>query len=49
MVLHDSLLKKFVGDLTFIVPLEGLEVKENLSYEEVLMEILDRQVRKLRN
>ncbi|WMV25113.1 hypothetical protein MTR67_018498 [Solanum verrucosum] len=48
-VFHVSLLKKCVRDLMSIVPLEGLGVKENLSYEEVLIEILDRQVRKLRN
>ncbi|WMV33473.1 hypothetical protein MTR67_026858 [Solanum verrucosum] len=41
---HDSLLKKCVGDPTSIVPLEGLGVKENLSYEEVLVEILDQKV-----
>ncbi|WMV40996.1 hypothetical protein MTR67_034381 [Solanum verrucosum] len=46
---HVSLLKKFVGDPTTIVPLEGLGVKENLSFEEVLVDILDRQVKKLKN
>ncbi|WMV32992.1 hypothetical protein MTR67_026377 [Solanum verrucosum] len=48
-VFHVSMLKKCVGDPTSIVPLEGLGVKENLSYEEVPIEILDRQVKKLRN
>ncbi|WMV55123.1 hypothetical protein MTR67_048508 [Solanum verrucosum] len=48
-VFHVSLLKKCVGDPTSIVPLEGLGVKKNLSYEEVPVEILDRQVKKLRN
>ncbi|WMV54797.1 hypothetical protein MTR67_048182 [Solanum verrucosum] len=43
------MLKKRVGDPTSIVPLEGLGVKKNLSYEEVSIEILDRQVKKLRN
>ncbi|WMV08991.1 hypothetical protein MTR67_002376 [Solanum verrucosum] len=45
-VFHVSLLKKYVGDLTSIVPLEGLGVNENHSYEEVPVEILDRQVKK---
>ncbi|WMV50388.1 hypothetical protein MTR67_043773 [Solanum verrucosum] len=36
-----SLLKKSVGYPTSIVPLEGLVVKENLSYEEVPVDILD--------
>ncbi|XP_049359232.1 uncharacterized protein LOC125823913 [Solanum verrucosum] len=46
---HVSMLKKCVGDPKSMVSLEGLEVKENLSYEEVPVEILDRQVTKLRN
>ncbi|WMV24191.1 hypothetical protein MTR67_017576, partial [Solanum verrucosum] len=49
LIFHVSLLKKCIGDLTSIVPLESLSIKESLSYEEVLVEIFDRQVRKLRN
>ncbi|WMV09851.1 hypothetical protein MTR67_003236 [Solanum verrucosum] len=48
-VFHFSLLKKCVGDPTSIVPLEGLGVNENLSYEEVSDEILYWQVWKLKN
>ncbi|KAK4733652.1 hypothetical protein R3W88_007913 [Solanum pinnatisectum] len=48
-IFHVSMLKKCVGDPTSIVSLEGLGVKENISYEEVSVEILDRQVKKLRN
>ncbi|WMV25371.1 hypothetical protein MTR67_018756 [Solanum verrucosum] len=44
-----SLLKKCVDDSTLIVPLESVAVKESLNYEEVPVEILDRQVRRLRN
>ncbi|WMV50297.1 hypothetical protein MTR67_043682 [Solanum verrucosum] len=47
-VFHVPLLNECVGDPTFVVPLEGLGVKENLSYEEILVEILDWQVKKLR-
>lgn len=43
------MLKKCVGDLTSIVPLERLGVDESLSYEKFPVEILDRQVKKLRN
>ena len=32
----------------YILPIEGLGVDENLSYEEVPVDILDRQVKKLR-
>lgn len=44
-VFHVSMLKNFAGYPTSIDPLEGLEMKENLSYEEVLVEILDLQFR----
>ena len=43
-VFHVSMLKKCIDDLVFILPLEGLGVNENLSYEEVLVEILDLHV-----
>ena len=46
---HVSMFKKCVGDPVLILLLAGLGVKENLSYEEVSVEILDRQVQKLRN
>ncbi|WMV25148.1 hypothetical protein MTR67_018533 [Solanum verrucosum] len=48
-VFHISLLKKSVGDLASIVPLKSVDVKDSLTYEEVLVEILDRQVQRLRN
>ncbi|WMV37248.1 hypothetical protein MTR67_030633, partial [Solanum verrucosum] len=48
-VFYISMLKKCIGEPVSILPLEGLGVDENLSYEEVSVEILDRQVKKLRN
>ncbi|WMV08821.1 hypothetical protein MTR67_002206 [Solanum verrucosum] len=48
-VFHVSMLKKCVGDLMSIVPLERFGVDENLSYEEVSVEILDWKVKRLRN
>ena len=48
-VFHISLLKKCVGDPASVLPLESVTVKYSLSYEDVPVEILDRQVRRLRN
>ncbi|XP_069150774.1 uncharacterized protein [Solanum lycopersicum] len=48
-VFHVSILKKFLGDPTSILPVEGLGVDEDLSYEEVPVEIFDRQVKRPRN
>ncbi|XP_069146029.1 uncharacterized protein [Solanum lycopersicum] len=49
LVFHVYMLKKCIGDPESILPIEGLDVDESLSYEDVLVEILDRQVKKLRN
>ncbi|WMV54576.1 hypothetical protein MTR67_047961 [Solanum verrucosum] len=48
LVLHVSLLKMCIVDPTSIITLESLGIKESLSYEEVPVEILDWQIRKLR-
>ena len=48
-VFHVSMLKKYIGDPESIVPIEGLVVDDTISYEEVLVEILDLQVKKLTN
>ncbi|XP_019241023.1 PREDICTED: uncharacterized protein LOC109221008 [Nicotiana attenuata] len=48
-VFHVSMLKTVVGDPSLIVPVETVEVNEELTYEEIPVAILDRQVRKLRN
>ncbi|XP_070013096.1 uncharacterized protein [Nicotiana sylvestris] len=48
-VFHVSMLRKVVGDPSSIVPVETIEVNKELSYEEVPVSILDRQVQKLRN
>ena len=45
-VFNVSILKS-VSQIYFLI--EGLGVKDNLSYEEILVQILDRQVKKLRN
>ncbi|KAH0644818.1 hypothetical protein KY284_032702 [Solanum tuberosum] len=46
---YKILKRKSVGDLASIVPLESVDVKDSLTYEDVLVEILDRQVQRLRN
>ena len=48
-VFHVSMLRKFIGDENTIVPLQDVTIEENLSYEEVPVEILDSQVKRLRN
>ncbi|XP_015068747.1 uncharacterized protein LOC107013322 [Solanum pennellii] len=48
-VFHVSMIKKCIGNPVSILPLQGLGVDENISYEEVPFEILDRQVKRLRN
>ncbi|WMV09353.1 hypothetical protein MTR67_002738 [Solanum verrucosum] len=42
------MLKKCMGDPSLIIPTEDIGIKDNLSYEEIPVQILDRQVRKLR-
>ena len=44
-----SMLKKCTSDLAFVLPMVGLGVYENLSYEDVPVDILDDQVKMLRN
>ncbi|WMV09052.1 hypothetical protein MTR67_002437 [Solanum verrucosum] len=48
-VFYVSMLKKCVRESASIIPLEGLGVNEILSYEELPVAILDRQVKRLRN
>lgn len=43
------MLKKCIADPVCILPLEGLKVDANLSYEEVLIKILQQQVKMFRN
>ena len=48
-VCHVSILKKCIGDPVSIPLIEGLGVHDNLSYEEVPVEILDSHVKKFIN
>ncbi|WMV44958.1 hypothetical protein MTR67_038343 [Solanum verrucosum] len=47
-VFHISMLKKCMRDPSLIIPNEDIGIKDSLSYEEIPVQILDRQVRKLR-
>ncbi|XP_060210592.1 uncharacterized protein LOC132637533 [Lycium barbarum] len=47
-VFHVSMLRKCAGDPSRIVPIDDVQVTEKLSYDEVPVAILDRQVRRLR-
>ena len=48
-VFHISLLNKCVGDPDFVVQLESVAEKDILSDEDILIEILDCQEKRLRN
>ena len=45
LVFHFSMLNKCIGDPKTILPNKGLGVKDKLSYEEIPIQILDRQVK----
>ncbi|KAA0036938.1 pol protein [Cucumis melo var. makuwa] len=48
-VFHVSMLRRYVADPTHVVDFEPLQISENLSYEEQPVEILAREVKKLRS
>lgn len=48
-VFYVSLLRKYAGNLTFIVSLKSFGVKENLLYEKFLVQILVHQDREFKN
>ena len=47
-VFHISMMKKCMGNPSLIVPTDKVGIKDDLSYEEILVQILDRQVCRLR-
>ncbi|KAL4011099.1 hypothetical protein IC575_028146 [Cucumis melo] len=48
-VFHVSMLRRYVADPMHVVDFEPLQISENLSYEEQPVEILAREVKKLRS
>ena len=49
LVFHISLLRKYVADPTHILPMQEVAMKEDLSYTEHSIAIVDRQSKMLRN
>ena len=49
LVSHVSMMEKCIANPESILSIDGLCFKDNLSYEEVLVQILDKQVKKLWN
>ena len=48
-VFHVSMLRRYMSDPSHVVSLETIELRPDLTYEEELIEILDREVKELRN
>src|SRR5262249_58543165 len=48
-IFHVLVIRKHVPDPDRVVELEPLQLKENLTYEEHLVKILDQKTQKLRN
>lgn len=49
LVFYVKILRTYVSDVNVIAPLYNMSIEENLTYEKVLVEILDHQVKRLRN
>ncbi|WMV58454.1 hypothetical protein MTR67_051839 [Solanum verrucosum] len=47
-VFHVFMLKNCMGDPSLVIPTKDIGIKDSLSYDEIHVQILDRQVRKLR-
>ena len=48
-VFHVSMLRRYRSDESHILPVQEIQVQEDLSYDEKLKTILAREVRQLRN
>ena len=46
-IFYVSMLQKFIGNPSLVVPLEDVGISDSLSYEEVPMRVLDWEVRLL--
>ncbi|XP_058008044.1 uncharacterized protein LOC131182502, partial [Hevea brasiliensis] len=48
-VFHISMLRKYVPDPSYVLQPQTMQIRDDMSYEEQLVKILDRQIRKLRS
>ena len=48
-VFHESMLRKYILDPSHVLRYEHLQIRDDLSYEEISVEILDRKEQVLRN
>lgn len=48
-VFHISLLRKYHLDPLYVIQHEDIPIKKNMSYQEIPLELLDKQERVLRN
>ena len=48
-VFHESMLRKYIPNPSHVMSYEPLQIRDDLSYEEVLVEILDHKEQVLRN
>lgn len=48
-VFQMSMLKKCIGDLSLLIPIKCIGVKDIVSYAEILVEFIDQRVLRLRN
>ena len=48
-IFHVSMLKKDIGNFVVVDPSESADIQNSLSFDEILVEILDFQIHRLRN
>ena len=48
-VFHESMLRKYIPDPSHVLSYEPIQVRDDLSYEEISIEILDRKEQVLHN
>ena len=48
-VFHESMLRKYIPNPSHVLSYEPIQIRDDLSYEEISIEILDRKKQVLRN